>query len=131
MTALLNIIALLALLLVRGADSVDIAFIDGADCTGTGLYGTKNIPYLPCYNLSTFAPARSVHMRNMTNDQVLRFFKDSCQVVLQSTDSTDDQCLSSPIGRFGSFQVSTSDSSMTIHSRIRLAPQALTSCHTQ
>jgi hypothetical protein len=118
MTVLLNIVAIITFLFAHSINSVDIAFTDGDDCTGIGLYGTKSIPYLPCSDLSSFDPASSVHMRKMTNDQVLHFFSDSsCQITLHSTDSTDDQCFTSPIGRFGSFQVSTSDSSMTIYGR--------------
>lgn len=118
MTVLLKITALALFFLAHGVHSVDIAFVDGADCDGIGLYGTKGIPYLPCYDLSSFDPASSVHMRNMTSDQMLRFYSDSsCQVALHSTENTDNQCYSSPIGRFGSFQVSTSDSSMIIHGR--------------
>jgi hypothetical protein len=118
MTAFLKITALAVSFLAHGVHSVDVAFVDGADCTGIGLYGTKDIPYLPCYDLSSFDPASSIHMRNMTRDQVLHFFSDSsCQVALHSTDNTDDQCFTSPIGRFGSFQVSSSDSSLTIHGR--------------
>lgn len=105
-------------LLAHIAHSVDIAFVDGADCAGIGLYGTKSIPYLPCYDLSTFDPASSVHMRNMADDQVLHFFSDSsCQMALHSTGNSDDQCFTSPIGRFGSFQVSAPDTGMSVHER--------------
>lgn len=105
-------------LIARGALSVDIAFVNGADCTGTGLYGTKSIPHLPCYDLTEFDPASSVHMRNMTDGQVLHFFSDSsCQIALHSSSSVDDQCFTSPIGRFGSFQVSASHSDSSIRGR--------------
>jgi hypothetical protein len=105
-------------LIARGALSVDIAFVDGADCTGTGLYGTKSIPHLPCYDLTDFDSASSVHMRNITDGQVLHFFSDpSCQIALHSSSGVDDQCFTSPIGQFGSFQVSASHSDSSLRRR--------------
>jgi hypothetical protein len=101
MTVFLKITALAVSFLAHGVSSVDIAFVDGADCTDIGLYGTKDIPYLSCYDLSSFEPPSSVHSRNMTDDRVLHFFSDlSCQVALHSTENTDDQCYRSSIAPY-------------------------------
>lgn len=107
-----TITTLTAALLANSACAVDIAFLDGKECTGTGLYGTQSIPQLPCFDLSTLDPASSVHMYNITQGQVLNFFSDNaCQEALHTTADIESECFTPSSGHMGSFSVHGAEAS--------------------
>jgi len=101
-------IVIAAFLLTSAVFGADLTFVADANCTGQALYGRKDLPSVPCYDMSYLDPTKSVVLANLNPGEKISFFSDTaCQNELYS--SSISVCYTEPDSQVRSFQVQTND----------------------
>lgn len=110
--------------LIRGLLAVDVTFASGvsrkprtislilpltltqSNCTGTGLYGGKNLTSIACLDLTPYDPAQSAILSNFEPGQTVIFYSDeSCSTPTSTT--SKELCYTEPDSRIGSIEIQT------------------------
>lgn len=102
----------LAMMLSSRVLGVDLTFVSGKNCSGKALYGRKNLPRIPCYDMSYLDPTKSVIVANLSLGQSVSFYSDpTCEHQLYKT--SVDVCYTEPDRHVRSFQIHTNGTNST------------------
>lgn len=73
----MKVILLSLALFGRFVFGLDLTFASGVNCTGRAEFGRRDLPSIPCYNLTNYGPTQSVIIADLSPGDNIRFFSDS------------------------------------------------------
>lgn len=94
---------LAATLIVGTATAVNITFASEQQCGGLGIYGTRFVDQVPCYDISSYEAAYSVVLDDLSDQLVTIYSDDACTA--QLAQATGDTCLDFGGKRANSFKI--------------------------
>lgn len=94
---------LITSLIAGSALAANITFASEKECGGKGIYGTRFVDEIPCYDISTYEAAYSVVLADLSNQIVTVYSDDACSAQLAQT--MEDSCLDFANARANSFKI--------------------------
>lgn len=104
----MKVILLSLALFGRFVFGLDLTFASGVNCTGRAEFGRRDLPSIPCYNLTNYGPTQSVIIADLSPGDNIRFFSDSDRQD-ELHQATANACYTEPNSRITSFKVQRND----------------------
>ncbi|KAK4508538.1 hypothetical protein PRZ48_002277 [Zasmidium cellare] len=101
---------LAAYLFVSSALAANITFASEKECGGLGIYGSRLVDDIPCYDISSYEAAYSVVLADLSNQIVTIYSDDACNTQLAR--ATGDTCLDFGGNRANSFKIVSTNSTV-------------------